>query len=229
MRKVLISGIFALIGRHLADKMLEAGYLVTGLDNLSTGRLDNIKNALKYDRFIFKKADIGNSAILKKAIKGLKFDVIVHMAASKKIGEADSSLKVLTNNLNSTVNMLDIAKECRAKFIFASTSDVYGCSTDLPFKEDGKCVIGPSYVKRWSYAMSKLYCENLVFSYSYEYGLKVVVLRYFGCFGSRSNYGPSGGHVPLFIRRALNGQTIEIHGDGKQTRSMGIFGGYFFC
>lgn len=224
MKRVLISGVCGLIGSHLADKMLEAGYSVTGLDDLSAGRMANIKDALKDRRFLFRKSDVSDKTALKNAVRNLKFDIVAHMAASKKPAEADSSLKVIKNNLDSTVNMLDIAKRDRAKFIFASTSDVYGRSRDLPFREDGDCVIGPSYIKRWSYAISKLYCENLVFSYSYEYGMKAVVLRYFGCFSARANPGPSGGHVPLFIKRAFAGKEIIIHGDGRQTRSMGYVG-----
>lgn len=221
MKRILISGVAGLIGSHLADAMLKQGYLVTGLDNLSSGRIDNIAHARKNSRFVFRRADVANRDGLRRAVKGRRFDIVVHMAASKKIGQTGSSLKVLRNNLDSTVNMLDIAKRDNAKFIFASTSDVYGRSKDLPFNEEGDCVIGPSYIKRWAYAISKLYCESLVFAYRYEYGLKVVVLRYFGCFGSRANFGPSGGHVPLFIKKALNGRTIEIHGSGTQTRSMG--------
>ena len=220
MKRVLISGTAGLIGSHLTDKMLEEGYKVIGVDNMSAGRMSNLKTALKNRNFTFKRADISDMKDVSRKLKGLKFDIVVHMAASKKIGESGSSLKVLTNNLESTINMLELARKQKAKFIFASTSDVYGVSTDLPFREDGNVVLGPSYIKRWSYAVSKLYCEHLVFAYHHDLGLPVVVLRYFGCFGSRSNYGPSGGHVPMFIKKALDGETITIHGDGKQTRSM---------
>jgi UDP-glucose 4-epimerase len=220
MKKVLISGVCGLIGSHLADEMLKKGYSVTGADDLSAGRMDNIRKALQSKHFVFKKLDIKNPAKLSSAFKGSKFDVVVHMAASKKIGESGSSLKVLTNNVDSTLALLELARKNKAKFIFASTSDVYGVSEDLPFREDGNTVLGPSYVKRWSYAASKLYCEHLVFAYHHDFGIPVVVLRFFGCFSSRSNYGPSGGHVPMFIKEALRGGVITIHGDGSQTRSM---------
>jgi UDP-glucose 4-epimerase len=220
MKRVLITGVAGLIGSHLADKMLDAHYHVTGVDNMLAGRMDNIKLALRSKAFTFKKLDISDKVAIRKKLGGLRFDIIVHLAASKKIGESGSSLKVLTNNLESTVNMLELAKKHKAKFIFASTSDVYGVSKDLPFREDGNVVLGPSYIKRWSYAVSKLYCEHMVFAYHHDFGLPVVVLRYFGCFSSRSNYGPSGGHVPMFIKKALDGDVITIHGDGSQTRSM---------
>ncbi|MBN1526125.1 MAG: GDP-mannose 4,6-dehydratase [Candidatus Omnitrophica bacterium] len=221
MKRVLISGVAGLIGSHLADRMLARGYYIVGVDDLSAGRRGNIRQALKNKRFTFKRADVSDAAKLGRALRGKRFDIVVHLAASKKIGEAGSSLKVLKNNYDSTVNMLEIARRNRAKFVFASTSDVYGVSKDLPFREDGDLLIGPSYIKRWSYAVSKLHGEHLAFAYSKEYGIPVVVIRYFGCFSSRSNHGPSGGHVPLFIRQALDGDTIVIHGDGRQTRSMG--------
>lgn len=220
MKRVLISGAAGLIGSHLADKMLEEGYKVVGVDNMSAGRMSNLKIALNSPNFTFKRADISNAKDAAKKLKGLKFDIVVHMAASKKIGEAGSSLNVLKNNVESTVNMLDLARKHKAKFVFASTSDVYGVSRELPFREDGNVVLGPSYIKRWSYAVSKLYCEHLAFAYHHDFGVPVVVLRFFGCFSSRSNYGPSGGHVPMFIREALDGGVITIHGSGSQTRSM---------
>lgn len=220
MKKVLISGVCGLIGSHLADEMLRKGYRVTGVDDLSAGRMDNIRKALGNKNFVFKKLDITNPKKLSSAFKGARFDIVVHMAASKKIGESGSSLKVLTNNVDSTLALLELARKHKAKFIFASTSDVYGVSEDLPFREDGNIVLGPSYIKRWSYAASKLYCEHLVFAYHHDFGMPVVVLRFFGCFSSKSNYGPSGGHVPMFINEALRGGVITIHGDGAQTRSM---------
>jgi UDP-glucose 4-epimerase len=200
--------------------MLEHGYRVVGVDDLSAGRMSNLKAARRSGNFTFRRINISGKAEVTKRLAGLKFDIVVHMAASKKIGETGSSLNVLTNNAASTVNMLDLARKHKAKFIFASTSDVYGVSRDLPFREDGNVVLGPSYIKRWSYAVSKLYCEHLAFAYHHDFNMPVVVLRFFGCFSSRSNYGPSGGHVPMFIKQALDGGVITIHGDGAQTRSM---------
>ena len=220
MKKALITGVAGLIGSHLADKMLAKGYQVFGVDDLSAGRTDNIRSALKNKRFVFKKVDVTDRKKLAAAVKGKRFNVIVHLAASKKIGEKGSSLKVLTNNVDSTLALLDLARKQKAKFVFASTSDVYGVSEDLPFREDGNIVLGPSHIKRWSYAVSKLYCEHLVFAYHHDFKVPAVVIRFFGCFSSRSNWGPSGGHVPMFIKEALDGKTITIHGTGNQTRSM---------
>jgi len=107
-----------------------------------------------------------------------------------------------------------------AKVIFASTSDVYGMSQDLPFREDGDLLLGPSMVKRWAYAVSKLYGEQLANAYYKDENVPMVILRYFGGFSSRSSFLWSGGHIPIFIKAILNDEEVPIHGDGSQTRSM---------
>ena len=108
------------------------------------------------------------------------------------------------------------------KVVFASTSDVYGMSPDLPLNEDGDLLLGPSMIKRWSYAVSKLYGEQLAFAYYHDYKVPVVVIRYFGGFSPRSSFAWSGGHVPIFIRAIMNDEEVIVHGDGTQTRSMGF-------
>jgi UDP-glucose 4-epimerase len=107
-----------------------------------------------------------------------------------------------------------------SKVVFASTSDVYGMSPDLPFKEDGDILLGPTMVKRWSYAVAKLYCEQMAFAYHKDDGVPIVLLRYFGGFSPRSSFSWSGGHVPIFVDAILNDREVPIHGDGTQSRSM---------
>lgn len=116
--------------------------------------------------------------------------------------------------------MFALAKSNKARIIFASTSDVYGMSSDIPLREDGDILMGTSSIKRWSYAVSKLYSEHIAFAYYRHYGVPMVVLRYFGGFSPRSSASWSGGHIPIFIDAVLNDKEIIIHGDGKQTRSM---------
>ena len=116
--------------------------------------------------------------------------------------------------------VLEMAKMWHTKVIYASTSDVYGMSPDLPFKESGDLLLGPGMVRRWSYAVAKLYGEQLTSSYYHDYDIPVVVLRYFGGFSPRSSFAWSGGHIPIFVRAILNDEEVMIHGDGKQTRSM---------
>lgn len=219
MKKILITGVCGMIGSHLADRLLYKGHEVIGVDNLSVGKIGNIEHNLANKRFKFYKADILDLQKFNKIGKGI--DVLVHLAASKKISENEPSLHLLKNNVTGTENALIVAGKNKAKFIFGSTSDVYGTSKDIPFREDGDVVQGAPTVKRWAYAASKLYCEHLALAYYKDHDLPVVVLRYFGCFSSRSSSTWTGGHVPLFIDAILKGRDIIIHGDGKQTRSMG--------
>lgn len=215
-KKVLITGAAGMIGSHLLDALIEKGYAVTGLDNLKVGKPANIKHNLKNFKFI--KGDVLDKGCVERAAKGA--GIIVHLAASKKIGEDGDALETLVVNVEGTRNVLEAAKRCGAKVIFASTSDVYGISKDVPFREDGELVVGPPTAKRWAYAVSKICAEQLVFAYHKEHHVPVVILRYFGGFSPRSNFAWSGGHIPLFIKAVLTGREVLIHGDGTQTRSM---------
>lgn len=217
-KAILVTGVAGMIGSHLLDALLERSYRVVGIDNLSFGKMENIENNLENPAFDFYPVDILDLDTLK--ILARDVDVIVHLAAVKKIAEADSSMATLTVNAKGTENVLGAARMWRKKVIFASTSDVYGMSPDLPFREDGDLLLGPSLVKRWSYAVAKLYGEQLAFAYHHDYGVPVVVLRYFGGFSARSSFTWSGGHIPIFIRAILNDEEVIIHGDGSQTRSM---------
>lgn len=209
-----------MIGSHLLDALLDAQvYEVIGIDNLSFGKIENIAHALRNPRFTFYRVDVLDFEALR--ILGKDADSIVHLAAVKKIGEADSSLPTLRANTKGTENILEVAKMWRSKVILASTSDVYGMSLDVPHNEDGDLLLGPSMIKRWSYAISKLYSEQLAFAYYADFGVPIVIIRYFGGFSPRSSFAWSGGHVPIFIHAVLNDEEVIIHGDGTQTRSMG--------
>jgi len=219
MKKILITGVAGMVGSHLLDTFLnERDYKVVGVDNLSFGNLDNFKHNLNNVKFEFHDLDILDIESIKKISKGV--DCIVHLAAVKKIGEKQPGIPTLVNNVDGTSNILKIGKAIGAKVVYASTSDVYGMSNDLPFKEDGDLLIGPSMVKRWAYAVSKLYGEQLAYAYYKDEGLPVVILRYFGGFSARSSFLWSGGHIPIFIKAILSDKPVIIHGDGSQTRSM---------
>ena len=217
-KKVLVTGVAGMIGSHLLDALLRGGYGVIGIDNMSFGKMENIEQNLDHPCFAFHPTDILDF----DAIRALAAEVgtIVHLAAVKKIAEADSSMATLKVNAKGTENIFEVARERRTKVVFASTSDVYGMSGDLPFRESGDLLLGPSMVKRWSYAVAKLYGEQLAFAYHVDFAVPVVVLRYFGGFSPRSSFSWSGGHIPIFIRAVLNDQEVVIHGDGTQTRSM---------
>jgi UDP-glucose 4-epimerase len=220
MKNVLITGVAGMIGSHLLDEMLKGDYNIIGIDNLSFGNIENISHNLDNTKFKFYKVDINDFETLK--ILGRDIDIIVHLAAYKKIGEKDLSMPAFDINGKGTENIFEVAKMWGSKVVFASTSDVYGMSPDLPLNEDGDLLLGPSMIKRWSYAVSKLYGEQLAFAYFHDYKVPIVVIRYFGGFSPRSSFAWSGGHVPIFIRSVLEDKEIIIHGDGSQTRSMGF-------
>ncbi|MDP7349542.1 MAG: GDP-mannose 4,6-dehydratase [Nitrospinota bacterium] len=219
MKKTLVTGVAGMIGSHLTDSLLEKGYSIVGVDDLSVGKIENIEHQLRNKNYSFEKLDILDIQELKKVSRNV--DTIVHLAATKKIGEDGSGYNTLTVNTKGTENVLEIAKKNNCKTVIASTSDVYGMSPDLPLKEDGDLLLGPSMIKRWSYAVSKLYCEQLAFAYNKDFNVPIVVLRYFGGFSPRSSFSWSGGHIPLFVDAILKNEELIVHGDGKQTRSMG--------
>lgn len=209
-----------MIGSHLLDDLLNRGYTVTGLDDLSYGSAANIEHQKKHPRFTFLNANVLDIVTLKKAATGAQ--TIIHLAALKKISEKEEAYPTLSVNATGTEHVLKVARELGCKVLFASTSDVYGMSPDLPLNEDGDLLIGPSMIKRWSYAVSKLYGEQMANAYYRDFGVPVVILRYFGAFSPRSNFSWSGGHIPIFIQQVLKDEAITIHGDGSQTRSMGF-------
>jgi UDP-glucose 4-epimerase len=218
-KRILITGVAGMIGSHLADSLLSRGnYDVIGIDNLSFGKTANILHNFVNPRFRFYKVDVLDFDTLK--ILGKDVDIIVHLAAVKKIAEKDSSIPTLTVNNKGSEGIFQIAHMWGCKVIFASTSDVYGMSNDLPHSEDGDLLLGPSMIKRWSYAVSKLYDEQLAFAYYNDYHVPIVILRYFGGFSPRSSFSWSGGHIPIFINAILKDEEVIIHGDGSQTRSM---------
>jgi UDP-glucose 4-epimerase len=218
MKHILITGVAGMIGSHFLDRIIDEDYFITGIDNLSTGNLDNIKHNLERENFIFKKGDLLEFDFLSENVN--RVDCILHLAATKKISEKGNAAETLYVNTACTENCLKLAKDKGAKLVFASTSDVYGMSKVVPITEDSDIVLGPPHAKRWSYAVSKLYCEQLCYAYYKESAVPVVILRYFGSFSSRSSFSWRGGHLPIFIDQILKNKPVTIHGDGSQTRSM---------
>ncbi|PIQ89630.1 MAG: nucleoside-diphosphate sugar epimerase [Candidatus Omnitrophica bacterium CG11_big_fil_rev_8_21_14_0_20_42_13] len=218
MKKILITGVAGMIGSHLLDELIKRGYEVIGTDDLSFGKLEKIQHNLDNKNFKFYDCDILDHDKMNVIAKGV--DVIAHLAAVKKLGKEEFDVRIMEVNGRGTESMFALAKSNKARIIFASTSDVYGMSSDIPLREDGDILMGTSSIKRWSYAVSKLYSEHIAFAYYRHYGVPMVVLRYFGGFSPRSSASWSGGHIPIFIDAVLNDKEIIIHGDGKQTRSM---------
>lgn len=218
MKKIVVTGCAGMIGSHLVDELIQnEDVSVVGVDNLSFGRMENIELALKSDRFSFYRVDVLDVEALK--ILSCGADIIVHLAAMKKSGEDDASLHTLRVNSRGTENVFEIARMWRCKVVLASTSDVYGMAP-IPHAEDNDLILGPSMIKRWAYAVSKLYDEQLAFAYYKDEKVPTVILRYFGGFSPRSSFSWSGGHIPIFIDAVLRDEPVNIHGDGTQTRSM---------
>lgn len=215
-QKVLVTGIAGFLGSNLLNKLLCEGHHVVGVDNLSMGSLENIHTCLNHKNFVFLKCDILEQTTIESLDND--FDVIVHLAAYKipRYGKAVDTLKI---NSKGCENMLEFARKIKCKFVLASTSDVYGMSPDLPFVEDGNCVIGDSKVPRWAYAVSKLFDEHLSLAYSEAYDFPVVLLRFFGSYGPNQHLSWWGGPQSVFIDCILNNKPIPIHGDGLQTRT----------
>ena len=217
--KIGITGVAGMLGSHLSEILIEDGHEVIGIDDLSYGSLSNLEKVINNSNFQFMNFDVRINDLLRHAF--ISCDTLVHLAAVKKVVESQSSFETLDVNVSATKNILELARVTGAKVIFASTSDIYGSSTDIPFKEDQDLVLGQSLAKRWAYAASKLYCEHLCVSYYKDFNVSVTMLRYFGGFSEKSAFLWSGGHVPIFIDQIMNKKPITIHGDGKQTRSMG--------
>jgi len=213
--KVLVVGGAGFIGSHVCDILLNRGYNVLCIDNLSSGCIENIRHNLGNPKFQFKKLDILEKDILFQEVDSI--DVILHLAAYK-IPRYSSAMNTLILNTQGTINILELAKRRRAKVIIGSTSDVYGKSPQIPFKENNDLILGPSTSRRWAYAVSKLFDEHLAFAYQDEYSLEIVILRYFGTYGERQYLNWWGGPQGVFLEAIFKNQPVEIHGDGSQTR-----------
>lgn len=215
-KKVLVTGVAGFLGSNLLSKLLQEGHQVVGIDNLSMGRLENIELNQAHESFTFLQSDILDKATFDDLAKD--FDVIIHLAAFK-IPRYGNAVDTLIINSKGSENVLEFARSISCKCVLASTSDVYGMSPDLPFVEDGNCVIGDSKVPRWAYAVSKLFDEHLALAYMEDYGFPVVLLRFFGSYGPNQHLSWWGGPQSVFIDCILNNKTIPIHGDGSQTRT----------
>lgn len=215
-KTVLVTGAAGFLGSHLCDALLARGHRVIGVDDLSHGNRENLAQAGKNPRFSFHELDI--SAADRLCLLSEDIDVFAHLAAFK-IPRYGNRLKTLAVNSQGTLNILNLASERKAKFIFTSTSDVYGRNPAVPFSETSESVLGPSTVARWAYAASKLFDEHLAMGYKESHDIPVTILRIFGSYGPRQHLSWWGGPQSVFIDSILNGESIPIHGDGLQTRS----------
>lgn len=214
--RILVTGAAGFIGSNLSGELLARGHEVVGLDNLSQGSRLNLRSVEDRPSFEFREADIRDERALLAAADGC--DVIVHLAAYKIPRYGDAYETLMINGLGSEI-VAQTAARTGAKIVAASTSDVYGKNSRLPFSEEMDSVIGSPHVKRWAYAVSKMFEEQLLLACHERFGVDVILLRLFGGYGPNQNRTWWGGPQAVFIEKALDGELLPIHGDGSQTRS----------
>lgn len=218
---ILITGAAGFIGSNLCGALLARGHRVIGLDNLSMGSLLNLEACLPQPKFRFIQGDVLDRRTVQEAAADA--NVIVHLAAFK-IPRYGGRLDTLRVNEQGTTNVLEVARTRQARVLLASTSDVYGMNPDLPFHEEGRSTLGSSQTARWSYAVSKLFDEHLVFGYAERYDLRATIIRIFGSYGPHQHLTWWGGPQSVFIGAVFRNEAIEIHGTGEQTRSFCYIG-----
>lgn len=215
MKRVGVTGAAGFVGSHLCERLLAEGTEVVGVDDLSYGSIANLAPCLDDPRFTFETLDCTRRRPLRAAFEGC--DAIAHLAA-KKIPRFGGTLATLEVNVAGVNTACAVALALDADIIVTSTSDVYG-NAEPPFAEDGELVIGPPTTKRWAYAVSKMYDEHVALALAEERGLRTTVLRLFNAYGPRNHLSWWGGPTVTFIEALLDGGQMEIHGDGRQTRT----------
>jgi UDP-glucose 4-epimerase len=212
----LITGGAGFIGSHLSEALLKRGDEVFVLDDLSTGSVENIRHLKTHERFHYFFDSITNKQLLAELVD--ESDVVFHLAAAVGVRLiVESPVRTLETNVYGTQLVLDAASKKKKLVVTASTSEVYGKSDKVPFREDADLVLGPTTMSRWSYAASKALDEFLALSYWRERKQPVLVVRFFNTVGPRQ-IGRYGMVLPNFVRQALDGKPITIFGTGQQSR-----------
>ncbi len=221
--RALITGGAGFVGSHLAEVLLERGYHVSVIDNLSTGRIENIERLIKRypaggsgSRFSFAIDTIDNEIVLDRLAS--ESDVIFHLAAAVGVKLiVENPVHTIETNIVGTDRVLKAAMRYRAKVVLTSTSEVYGKGIRMPFREGDDVVLGPTHRNRWGYAASKMIDEFLALAYYDEKQLPVTIVRLFNTVGPRqsSQYGMV---LPRLAEQALRGDPLTVYGDGEQSR-----------
>jgi UDP-glucose 4-epimerase len=216
MTKYLITGGAGFIGSHLADSLLQKGDSVTIIDNLSTGRFENIQHLVDNPNFKFAIDTIKNEVVMDRLASNC--DVIFHLAAAVGVQLiVEHPVHTIETNVMGTEAVLKAALRYKAKVLLASTSEVYGKGNGIPFSEEDDVLLGSTSRSRWAYAASKMVDEFLGLAYQREYGLEVVIMRFFNTVGPRQT-GRYGMVIPRFIRQAMRNEPITVYGNGTQSR-----------
>ena len=214
--RVLITGGAGFIGSHLSDAYLNRGDEVFIIDDLSTGSFENIRHLKDHPSFHYTIESVHHQHIMAELVD--QCDVIFHLAAAVGVKLiVESPVNTIETNVHGTEVVLSLANKKKKKVLIASTSEVYGLSTQVPFKEDGNLVMGATTKGRWSYACSKAIDEFLALAYWREKKLPTIVVRLFNTVGPRQT-GQYGMVIPTFVKQALSDRPITVYGDGKQSR-----------
>jgi len=220
--RALVTGGAGFIGSHLAQRLLSDGDEVIVIDDLSTGSLRNIEQIKDNRRFEFVNDTVCNAEVMSVLVE--KCDVIYHLAAAVGVQLiVDDPVHTIETNIGGSEVVLDVANKFGKKTLIASSSEVYGKSENVPFAEDDDIVMGSTRFSRWSYACSKAIDEFLAMAYYEQYGLPVIVTRFFNTVGPRQT-GRYGMVIPRFVESALKNEPILIYGTGKQSRCFGYVG-----
>jgi UDP-glucose 4-epimerase len=214
--KVFVTGAAGFIGSHLVEALLSAGDEVTGLDDLSTGRTDNLRGVADNPGFRLVQGSILDQGLVDDLTAGC--DQVYHLAAA--VGSfviRDRTLESLRTNIHGTENVVDSACRHGAVLLAASTSEIYGKNSKPGLREDDDRIIGSPLKSRWSYAEAKAIDESLIDAYCRERGLRAVIIRFFNTVGPRQT-GRYGMVIPRFTRQALRGETLTVYGTGEQIR-----------
>ncbi|OIN97768.1 nucleoside-diphosphate sugar epimerase [Candidatus Desantisbacteria bacterium CG_4_10_14_0_8_um_filter_48_22] len=219
---ILVTGGAGFVGSHLVEKLLEDGHKVTVIDDLSTGRIDNIRHLTCDKNLTVRIGTILNEQLMSKLVS--KADFIYHLAAAVGVKYViENPLRSIQTNVKGTEIVLELAEKLsrgnrRKKVLITSTSEVYGKNEKIPFKETDDRVMGPTTISRWSYSCAKAMDEFLALAYWREKRLPVIIVRLFNTCGPRqvSDYGMV---IPRFIEQALRDKPLTVYGDGRQTRS----------
>ncbi|MFN3653453.1 MAG: GDP-mannose 4,6-dehydratase [Armatimonadota bacterium] len=213
----LVTGGAGYIGSNLCDALLERGYTVSVIDNLSTGSLSNIAHLQGDPRFRFVRGCILDSPELPELVR--RADKVFHLAAAVGVKYiCDDPLTGMIVNIRGTERVMEHAARYGKRTVIASSSEVYGKSNGTPLREDAERVLGPTHINRWSYSISKAIDEHVAYAYAAQ-GMPVSIVRYFNSYGPRISENGYGSVVAQFTRQALAGEPITVHGNGQQTRS----------
>lgn len=215
--RILVTGGAGFIGSNLVDALMEQGHEVTVLDNLLVGKVSNIEHHLESDHFHFVNGSILDLTTLERLVR--QVDLVYHLAAVVGVKYVvEDPLQAIITNVRGTENVLELAFKYWARTVIASSSEIYGKSTEVPLDEESDRLLGPTTVNRWSYSDAKAIDEYFALAYAHK-GLPVNVVRYFNVYGPRLDPEGYGSVVAKFIGQALHDASLTVYDNGRQTRS----------